>query len=58
MKLSQIYELFRLGQVFKYISDPFLLRNSTGSIMYHFYMSSNNKTAVKIANDLVKKELS
>jgi len=45
----------RLKQVFKYVSKPFILKNSQGSIMYHFFMASNNQTAVKIANDIIKK---
>lgn len=31
------------------------LRNSSNSVMYHLFLTSNNRTAVKIANDIVKK---
>jgi len=46
----------RLNEVFEFVSTPFPLANSTGSIMYHFMMATNNKTALKIANDIIKKE--
>lgn len=45
----------RLNDVFEYVSAPFPLRNSTGSIMYHFMMATNNKAALKIADDIIKK---
>ncbi|MFN3839486.1 MAG: three-Cys-motif partner protein TcmP [Cyclobacteriaceae bacterium] len=45
----------RLSGVFKFVSKPYELRNSTNSIMYHLFLSSNNKTAVNIGNDIVKK---
>lgn len=45
----------RLQTVFKYVSDPFLMSNAKNSLMYHFLLGSNNQTAVKIANDVVKK---
>ncbi len=45
----------RLKEVFKHVSKPYELRNSSNSIMYHLFLTSNNKTAVKIANDIVKK---
>ncbi len=43
----------RLSTIFEYVSDAFVMRNSTNSIMYHFLLASNNKTAQKIANDIV-----
>ena len=45
----------RLNGVFKYVSEMLPLKNSTGSIMYHFMMASNNTAAFKIANDIIKK---
>lgn len=45
----------RLKEVFKFVSKPFELRNSSNSVMYHLFLTSNNKTAEKIANDIVKK---
>lgn len=44
----------RLGQIFEYVSDRLALKNSAGFTMFHYLMVSNNKTAVKIANDILK----
>jgi three-Cys-motif partner protein len=44
----------RLKKIFKHVSDPFVMKNSTNSPMYHFYMATNNATALKIANDVIK----
>lgn len=45
----------RLKEVFNFVSKPYELKNSTNSIMYHLFLASNNETAVKIGNDIVKK---
>lgn len=45
----------RLGEVFNFVSKPYELKNSTNSVMYHLFLASNNDTAVKIGNDIVKK---
>lgn len=45
----------RLKEIFEYVSEPFVLQNSKGTTMYHLFMASNNKAAMKIANDIVKK---
>ncbi len=45
----------RLKEVFAFVSKPYELRNTTNSVMYHLYLTSNNETAIKIANDIVKK---
>jgi three-Cys-motif partner protein len=45
----------RLHSVFSFVSDMLPLENSTGSIMYHFMMASNNTAAFKIANDIIRK---
>lgn len=52
-KIHQIYSK-QLKTVFKQVSEPFVLRNSTNSIMYHFMMATNNSTALKIANEIIK----
>lgn len=44
----------KLGEIFDFVSDPFVMKNSTNSIMYHFMMATNNKTAIKIANSVIK----
>jgi hypothetical protein len=53
-KSAKLYES-RLREVFEFVSKPYELRNSSNSVMYHLYLTSNNKTAVKIGNDIVKK---
>jgi three-Cys-motif partner protein len=45
----------RLNAVFEYVSKPYELKNSSNSIMYHLFLTSNNKTAEKIGNDIVRK---
>jgi three-Cys-motif partner protein len=52
-KLGKLYSE-RLKQVFSYVSEPFVMRNSMNSIMYHFMMATNNTTALKIANEVIK----
>jgi three-Cys-motif partner protein len=54
--IKKIHEVYkeRLKTVFKFVSEPFVLRNSSNSIMYHFLMTTNNKNAFNIANDIVK----
>ena len=44
----------RLEEIFEFVSEPYVLKNSTNSIMYHFMMASNNKAAQGIANDVIK----
>ncbi|HVX25209.1 MAG TPA: three-Cys-motif partner protein TcmP [Parafilimonas sp.] len=53
-KAGELYKK-RLNEVFKYVSQPLELKNSTGSMMYHFMMASNNSAAFSIANDIIKK---
>jgi len=52
-KAGELYKK-RLNEVFKFVSEPFRMKNSTGTIMYHFMMASNNPAALKIANDIIK----
>ena len=44
----------RLNEIFKFVSEMLPLKNSTGSIMYHFMMATNNPSAFNIANDIIK----
>lgn len=53
-KAGKLYKS-RLNEIFKFVSDPLELKNSTGSIMYHFMMASNYKAAFAISNDIIKK---
>lgn len=52
-KAGELYKE-RLSTVFKFVSEPFIMRNKTNSIMYHFMMATNNKAALQIANDVIK----
>jgi three-Cys-motif partner protein len=54
--VGKIYKLYhsKLSSLFKYISRPFVIRNSKNSIMFHFLLASNNQTAVKIANSIIE----
>ncbi len=47
----------RLSTVWKYVSQPFPMKNSTGSVMYHFLMATNNASGLGIANDIIGKKL-
>ena len=53
-KAGELYRN-RMLTVFKYVSEPFFMKNKKNNVMYHFVLGSNNKVAVKIANDVVKK---
>ncbi len=55
IKKSALLYRSRLKEVFDYVSNPYELKNSANSIMYHLFLTSNNKNAMKIANDIVKK---
>jgi three-Cys-motif partner protein len=52
-KAGELYKN-RLNTVFKFVSESFVMRNTTNSIMYHFMMATNNPKALKIANDVIK----
>ncbi|MFB9843372.1 three-Cys-motif partner protein TcmP [Mucilaginibacter ginsenosidivorans] len=52
-KIGNLYTQ-RLKTIFEFVSESFVMRNSTNSIMYHFMMATNNKNALKIANDVIK----
>ena len=53
-KSAKLYQE-RLRVVFNHVSEPYEMKNSTNSVMYHLYLASNNKTAIKIGNDIVRK---
>jgi len=54
--ISKLHEIYceKLSQIFNFVSDSFVLKNRTNSIMFHFLRVSNNLTAIKIANDIIK----
>lgn len=45
----------RLSQLFRFVSNPYILRNQSNAILFHFFMVSNNKVAVDIAKDIISK---
>lgn len=45
----------RLKTVFDFVSQPYPLKNSLNTIMYHLFLASNKDTAAKIGNDIVRK---
>ena len=45
----------RLKEVFDFVSKPYELKNSSNSIMFHLFLTSNNESAIKIGNDIVNK---
>jgi three-Cys-motif partner protein len=51
-KIHQLYKE-RLLTVFKNVSDPFVIRNSKKSIMFHFLMATNNPIGLGIANSVI-----
>lgn len=54
-KIANLY-LKRLNTIWKYtISSPFRLDNNHGFPIFHFVFASNNKNAVKIANQIVER---
>ena len=53
-KSAKLYQE-RLSKLFSFVSQPYILKNKSNSIMFHFFMVSNNKTAVNIANDIIDK---
>ncbi len=53
-KAGELYHT-RLRTVFNHVTNPFILKSGQGNIMYHMFLASNNSTAVKIANDIVRK---
>lgn len=53
-KSAELYQT-RLKELFKYVTKPYILKNKSKSTMFHFYMVSNNRNAVKIADEIIKK---
>jgi three-Cys-motif partner protein len=46
----------QLKTIWKHVSKPLPLRNSTNAVLFHFIAASNAAVAVRIANDIIKKE--
>lgn len=47
----------RLNLLWKFVSKPYPMKNSTGSVIYHFLMATNNASGLGIANDIIGKKL-
>jgi three-Cys-motif partner protein len=56
-RIHECYEK-KLATIFKYVSEPFVLRNSKNAILYHFLLASNNPTAIRIGNDIIGDDVS
>jgi len=56
-KLHELYGSRIAGNIFKYVSNPKVLRNNSGSPLFHFFMATNNEIALRIANSVVNPKL-
>ena len=56
-KLHDLYASRIAGSIFKYVSNPKVLRNNSGSPLFHFFMATNNEIALRIANSVVNPKL-
>lgn len=45
----------RLKTIFQHCTEPILMANSKGSLLYYIIFAGHNSTGVKIANDIFKK---
>jgi three-Cys-motif partner protein len=53
LKAGELYKM-KLNTVFEYVSESFIMRNTQNAIMYHFMMATQNTSALKIANQVIK----
>jgi three-Cys-motif partner protein len=56
-RLHEIYASRIAGNIFKYVSNPKILRNNSGSPLFHFFMATNNEIGLRIANSIVNPKL-
>ncbi len=55
-KIAKLY-IEKLKNIWKYVTDePLILYNTRNIPIYHFVFASNNKTALKIANQIIEKK--
>ncbi len=54
--IPHIAHLYRkqLQTVFQYVTEPLVLKNTRNNPIFHFIFASNNKTALKIAHQIIK----
>src|SRR5204863_3158958 len=56
-RLHELYAKRIAGNIFKYVSNLKVLRNSSGSPLFHFFMATNNEIGLRIANSVVNPKL-
>jgi hypothetical protein len=56
-RLHELYAKRIAGNLFKYVSNPKVLRNNSGSPLFHFFMATNNEIGFRIANSVVYPKL-
>lgn len=56
-KLHELYAKRIAGNIFKYVSNPKVLRNNSGAPLFHFFMATNNEIGLRIANSVVNPKL-
>ncbi|MBW6533941.1 MAG: three-Cys-motif partner protein TcmP [Mariniphaga sp.] len=52
-KLHELYATRIKQNIFKYVTEPKVLRDSKGRILFHFFMATNNDIALRIGNSVV-----
>ena len=52
-KIAQLYKE-RLNEIWKFVSTPHEMKNSRGSVMFHFIFASQVAAGMKIADDIIK----
>ncbi|HEX8278974.1 MAG TPA: three-Cys-motif partner protein TcmP [Segetibacter sp.] len=58
--INRLHELYAgriAGNIFKYVSNPKVLRNTAGSPLFHFFMATNSEVGLRIANSVVNPKL-
>jgi len=53
-KIAEVYTE-RMSTIWKYVTEPLVLKNSTGVPIFHLVFASNNKTAYNIASQIIEK---
>lgn len=56
-RLHELYAKRIAGNIFKYVSNPKVLKNNSGSPLFHFFMATNNEIGLRIANSIVNPKL-
>jgi three-Cys-motif partner protein len=52
--VAAIY-LSRVKSLFEYVSNPVVMKNTTGAPLYVLFLASHNRTAMRITNDIFKR---